>query len=271
MTVTSSSILTAYVNGVSLIGPGFTGWSDSVAILAERKAYQAQTTNLPAPMILPAAERRRSGELVKLTLAVGLEAAESAGEKAANLACVYTSSSGDGKNCHEICKSLASDDRQISPTRFHNSVHNAAAGYWSIATGAKTPISVLCAYDASFGAGLLEAVSQVVADNVSTILIAVDTAYPEPLNHARPIPDAFGIGLVFSPRVNQHSIAKVEISLSDAIASKLHHLELEGLRTAVPAARGLTLLAAIAQGQIATTVLDYLDNQRISVIVTPCK
>lgn len=264
-----SPMLGAYVNGISLIGPGLKSWSESISILAELSAYQPQTTLIPVPMILPANERRRSGELVKLTLAVGLEAAEGAVQDPALLACVYTSSSGDGKNCHEICKTLASDDRQLSPTRFHNSVHNAAAGYWSIATGAKTPISVLCAYDASFGAGLLEAITQVVADNVSTILIAVDTAYPEPLNHVRPIPDALGIAMVFSPTKTEHSIAKLNIQLSSAETSTLSIQQLEMLRTAVPAARGLPLLAAIAQGETKTINLDYFDHQRIAVTVDP--
>lgn len=260
-------MLSAYVNGISIIGPGLSNWSDSASILTDKKVYQSQATQIPMPMILPAAERRRSGELVKLTLAVGLEAAQSAGQDPATLACVYSSSSGDGKNCHEICKTLASDDRQISPTRFHNSVHNAAAGYWSIATGAKTPISVLCAYDASFSAGLLEAVTQVVADNIPTILIAADTAYPEPLNHVRPIPDALGIAMVFSPTKTEHSIAKVDIHLSNAGASTLSIQELESLRKAIPAARGLPLLAAIAQSQTKTINLDYLDQQRIAVTV----
>lgn len=270
MTGNATSTLTAFVNGVSLIGPGLPNWPDSTSILSGKMPYQAQTTVLPAPMILAAAERRRSGQLVKLTLAVGLEAAEAAGEDPATLTCVYTSSSGDGKNCHEICSTLASDDRQISPTRFHNSVHNAAAGYWSIATGARTPISVLCAYDASFSAGLLEAVTQVVADNVSTIMIAADTAYPEPLNHVRPMPDSLGIGIVLSPAKNQHTIAKLQIRLTDAPASKLAHHALDGLRTAIPAARGLPLLTAIAQRETTTTTLDYLDHQRLSVKVTPC-
>jgi hypothetical protein len=266
----SMTYLTAYVNGISLIGPGLINWQESINILAGNSPYVSQPTLIPAPMLLPAAERRRSGELVKLTLAAGIEATQSAGEDPANLACVYTSSSGDGKNCHEICKTLASDDRQISPTRFHNSVHNAAAGYWSIATGAKTPISVLCAYDASFGAGLLEAVTQVVADNVKNILLAVDTSYPEPLNHVRPIPDALGIGMVFSPVQNQHSIVKLQISLTDIAANQMDQSALEVLRATIPAARGLPLLAAIAKRQATTIHLDYLEHLRISVEVTPC-
>jgi len=270
MNQNAKSSLSAYINGISLIGPGLANWPECSKVLSDNMAYQAQPTILPAPMILPAAERRRSGQLVKLTLAVGLEAAQAADEDPANLACVYTSSSGDGKNCHEICSTLASEDRQISPTRFHNSVHNAAAGYWSIATGARTPISVLCAYDASFGAGLLEAVTQVAADQVSTILIAADSAYPGPLHHARPIPDAMGVGIVFSPIKTQQTIAKIKMHLTDAPANPLQHQALEALRLAIPAARCLPLLSAIAQKQTATVTLDYLDHSRIAIELSTC-
>ena len=99
--------------------------------------------------------------MVKLALAAGLEATRQAGADPAQLPAIFTSSGGDGQNCHEICQALASAERQLSPTRFHNSVHNAAAGYWSIATGATPASNALCAYDASFAAGLLEALTQV--------------------------------------------------------------------------------------------------------------
>lgn len=266
----SESTLTAYIDGIGLIGPGLKSWPDSQDFLTGNTTYQMEPTIFPAPMLLAPAERRRSGDLVRLTLAVGLEAAQHAELDAANLTCVYTSSSGDGKNCHEICKTLASDDRQISPTRFHNSVHNAAAGYWSIATGAKTPISVLCAFDASFGAGLLETASQVIADNIPTLLIACDTPYPNPLNGARPMPEAMGVAMVMSPKTSDHTLAKVEIKLTDLRPDHLMHTELERLRTAIPAARSLPLLVAIAQRKSTAVVLDYLEDLGISIEITPC-
>ena len=117
-----------------------TDWPSSQAVLGGSQPYQPRKTVLPPPALLPAAERRRSGAIVKLTLATGLEAIAAAGLDAASLPSVFSASGGDGENCHAICEMLASDDRQISPTRFHNSVHNAAAGYWSIATGAMTSI-----------------------------------------------------------------------------------------------------------------------------------
>lgn len=262
--------LTAYIEGIGLTGPGLSDWPGSQAVLGGSQPYQPQKTILPSPALLPAAERRRSGAIVKLTLATGLEAINAAGLDAASLPSVFSASGGDGENCHAICEMLASSDRQISPTRFHNSVHNTASGYWSIATGAMTASSVLCAFDASFGAGLLEALSQVVADNTRTVLLACDTPYPEPLYSARPIPDAFGIALVLAPERSSRTLAKITVSLTDASADLLDNDALESLRVSIPAARGLPLLRAIALRQDGRVVLDYLGGTRLAVAVTLC-
>jgi hypothetical protein len=262
--------LTAYIEGIGLLGPGFNDWPSSRTLLTGQHPYQTCPTLLSPPLSLPAAERRRSSSLVKLTLAIGLEAVAAAGLDATQLPSVFSASSSDGYNCHEICQMLASDDRQISPTRFHNSVHNAAAGYWSIATGAMTASSVLCAFDASFGAGLLEALTQVIVDNSRSLLLAYDTPYPEPMHSTRPIPDAFGAALVLAPQHSAQALAKISVSLTDAAAERLDEAALEALRVAIPAARSLPLLRRIAQRQAAHVVLDYLDSTRLAVDITPC-
>ncbi len=259
--------LTAYVEGIGLLGPGLTDWPGGQAVLSGLQPYQPRKTVLPPPALLPPAERRRSGAIIKLTLATGLEAIAAAGLDAANLPSVFAASGGDGENCHAICEMLASDDRQISPTRFHNSVHNAAAGYWGIATGAMTASSVLSAFDASFGAGLLEAVTQVVVDDTRVVLLACDTPYPEPLHSTRPIPDAFGIALVLAPQRSAQALARITISLTDANADRLDDAALESLRISIPAARGLPLLRGIALRQDQQVVLDYLDSTRLAVAI----
>jgi hypothetical protein len=262
--------LTAYIEGIGLLGPGLTGWHDSARILAGLAPYNRQATILPAPALLPAAERRRSSSIIKTTLASGLEASSAAGLDPTTLACVYSASGSDGQNCHEICLTLASDDRHISPTRFHNSVHNAAAGYWSIATGAMTPISVLCAYDASFGAGLLEALSQVIVDHTAILLLTSDANYPEPLYSQRPIPDNFATAMVLAPAASARSIAKITVSLTSDPALTMENAELEWLRTNIPSARSLPLLQALAQQRSERVVLDYLPQLQIAVDIALC-
>lgn len=262
--------ISVYIEGIGLLGPGLNDWPSAQAILLGQQTYQPSKTVLPSPVLLPTAERRRSGAVIKLTLAVGLEAIAASGQEAKQVASVFSLSGGDGENCHAICEMLASEDRAISPTRFHNSVHNAAAGYWGIATGAMTNASVLSAFDASFGAGLLEAMAQVVVDDAHTLLLACDTPYPEPLHSTRPIMDALGIALVLAPRRSKYSLAHISVEMTDAFANTLNDSALESLRLGIPAARGLPLLQSIAMQKNARVVLDYLDNCRLAVTVTPC-
>jgi Beta-ketoacyl synthase, N-terminal domain len=262
--------LAAFVDGIGVLGPGLNDWPAARRVLRGEVPWQSAPTTLPTPTCLPSAERRRTGALVKLTLAVGLEATAQAGVDPAALPAVFTSSSGDGPNCHEICQVLASSDRQLSPTRFHNSVHNAAAGYWGIATGATPASNALCAYDASFGAGLLEALTQLAAERTAVLLIAYDAGYPEPLRSVRPVPDAFGVALALAPARGSGSLAHLELTFSEARADRLADAALERLRLAIPAARCLPLLAQLARPSPGRVVLDYLEPRRLALEVSPC-
>ena len=263
--------LRAYIDGVGLIAPGIDDWPAGARVLAGEAPWTPAPTRLPQPDCLPAAERRRSSAVVRLALAAGLEACTRAGADAAQLPAVFTSSGDDGQNCHEICQVLASSDRQLSPTRFHNSVHNAAAGYWGIATGATPASSALCAHDASFAAGLIEALTQLVVQESKVLLVAYDTPYPEPMRRVRQIPDAFGTALLLSATAGAASQARIEASLGAARHEPLPQADLEALRAAVPAARSLPLLALLARGAGGSCVLDYLDTLGLHVRVSPCR
>lgn len=241
-------------------------------MLAGATPYTPRAAVLPTPTALPAAERRRTGAVVRLALAIGFEAASRAGANPADLPTVFSSSGGDGYNCHEICQTLATGDRQLSPTRFHNSVHNAASGYWSIAAGAPTASSVLCAFDATFGAGLLEALTQVVVDRTSVLLVAYDSGYPEPLGAVRPIPDAFGVAMVLAPAApSTTASAIISAVLTDGPAESMPDARLEAMRATIPAARCLPLLSKLARNESGRVVIDYFEAQRIAIEVSPCR
>ena len=261
-----------YVEGIGLLGPGLDGWSASRHVLAGDAAYVAAQTNLRASDMLPPAERRRAGVPIKLALTVGQEAFLQAGRETKTASTVFTSSGGDNDNVHAINGILATAPREVSPTRFHNSVHNAAAGYWCIAAGSHEPSTSLCAHDASFAAGLLESATQVTVDDAVVVLIAYDHPYPEPLNSVRPITAAFGAALILTPRQTDKSFALIEV---DFAAGKIRESEmqdagLEILRRGVPAARGLPLLAALAKGKEAQVSIAYFDENHLDIRVLPC-
>jgi hypothetical protein len=236
--------------GVGLLGPGLPGWAASRALLAGAAAWTSAPTPVPTPARLPPTERRRAGLIIKCAIAVADEACAGAGLDPAMLATVFASSSGDPANCHALCEALAAPDPFVSPTRFTNSVHNASAGYWHIATASRAPSTSLCAFDASFGAGLLEAASQCALGGAPVLLVAVDTPYPEPLHSVRPLPDAFATALVLGPAGTGACVARLALALEPATAAATTPLGgagLEALRAAIPAARALPLLAAAAR------------------------
>jgi hypothetical protein len=273
-TANSAESITVFVEGIGLLGPGISNWAQGSPQLDGSMPYQSGRCVLPLPMALPPAERRRAGTVVKVSLAVGQEAVAASGLQAAVLSSVFTSSSGDAINCHEICSALASRDRLISPTRFHNSVHNASSGYWSISSGSMASSSVLCARDGSFAAGLMEAMVQVAVEQTSVLLVAYDTDYPEPLHSVRSLPDTFGVGLVLSPQRSERSLAQWTLApaacFTDAAADRLDVAALEHLRVSIPAARCLPLLRSVATQSQGPLVLDYLEGLQLAVHVARC-
>jgi hypothetical protein len=259
-----------YIEGIGLCGPGLDGWESSLPVLRGEAAYLPAPTHVVPSPLLPPNERRRAARIVKLALAVGTEAFAAAAREAIDTATVFASSGADGETIHEILDVLASPQRELSPTRFHNSVHNAASGYWSIATGATAASTSLCCYDDSFTAGLLEAAVQATITEQSVALIAYDVEYPPPLNAVRPISAAFAVALVLSPRPVPTAFASIDLALRPGLyAASPAAPALESLRQNTPAARSLPLLEALARRQDFEITLSYLDDMALTLHITP--
>lgn len=239
-----------YLEGIGVLGPGLAGWTAAKPVLAGEAAFVPGEVVLPPIAALPPAERRRTGGTVRLSVAVGLEALAQAGRAACDMATVFASSGGDGDTIHEILTVLATEQREISPTRFHNSVHNAPSGYWALACAATAPSTSLCGFDGSFATGLLDAAVQANIDARPVTLIAYDTPYPEPLRAARRVTGSFGVGLVLSPQDSGRSLATLDITLrhGNASGTVFEDTALDELRRGNPAARSLPLLVALARG-----------------------
>jgi hypothetical protein len=266
------SLAPMFIEGIGLLGPGLPSWPDSQATLRGSAPHQFVPTVLPAPPRLPPAERRRAGAVIRLAMAVAEEAIAHAGADPQTLATVFSSSGGEGSNCHSLCETLASPNPLISPTRFTNSVHNAASGYWHIAVGSRCTSTSLCAYDGSFGAGLIEAATLMHANGEPLLLVAYDLPYPEPLNTVRPLPDNLGVALVLTPAPSDRSIAELRVELLPtrlaAPVDGCGDASLDALRTGMPAGAALPLLQGLARGLAQAPrelVIDYLPHLKLGV------
>lgn len=261
------------VKGLGVIGPGFDNWQKLRAHLALGTPLDVLSPPVFEGRILPATERRRASSTVKLAVDVAQQAVQQSTLRAEDMAMVFASSNGDTVTIHHICESLANQTCFVSPTRFHNSVHNAPAGYWSIATESRQPTNSLSAGQDSFAAGLLEATIQCLTEQTPVLLSVFDTPFPPPLQQKAPGCHAFGLAMVLDTHPGA-SLARLTLSLVAPIADQptptpMDEASWETLRTDSSAARSLPLLAAIAARGSPTVHLGYTEDWLLNITVDP--
>ncbi|BCA55720.1 hypothetical protein W02_28600 [Nitrospira sp. KM1] len=258
-----------YVQSVGLMGPGLNGWVSTQPILTGSAPYRFGDTPRVVPSILPATERRRSSDAVRLAIAAAEEALRGSEITGNETATVFASSDGDGYITHQICEALTTREKEISPTSFHNSVYNAPAGYWSIAIGSRLGSTSLCAFDGSFVAGLLEAAAQTCVDHRPVMLIASDLPFPFPLYALRPIEHAFSVAILMTPDAGRGALMQWQIQIGAREPATSDPAGLPAGLYRNPAARCLPLLRTLACRSTETVVLDYLDNNSVTVSCQP--
>jgi hypothetical protein len=253
------------LTGIGIAAPGLRDWPAARAVLAGAAPYVRAPLEARVPEALPAAERRRAGAVTRLAVAVAQEAA--AHTDGATLATVFASADGDGETVHQICTSLATPAPEISPTRFHNSVQNAASGYWSIAMQSHAPTTTLNGLDGVLAAALLEAAVQVATESRELLVVAYDLPVPAPLHALHPVDEGAGVALALAPEGAPRRLATLEITLGTGAETRMAAPALETLRRANPALRALPLLRAVASGERAAVALPRDDGGALLVTV----
>ena len=258
-----------FLEAIGMVAPGLPSWRDAVPVLRGEAAYVATPVASYAPERLPPNERRRATPTVRAAFQSADDAMRSTSIAASELATVFASSDADLAVAHRICAGVAATPPVVSPTDFHNSVHNAAAGYWSIAVRAQGPSTALSAYDYSFASGLAEAHGMVLIDQRDTLLVAFDVPAPEPMLAKRRIGAHVAVALILTRNQTQNSLAALYCERTRSVESVLSDAALEMLRLTNPAARALPLLIAVAHRHPAELVLPWNSNAGLSVRVRP--
>jgi hypothetical protein len=246
------------IEGVGLYAPGLPNWLTARDALSGAHAGIDDAMTAPAPSLLAANERRRAPESVLLALAVAEQACAMAQRDPRELPNVFASSYGDLAINDYLCAVLARAPLELSPTKFHNSVHNAPAGYWSIATRCMATSSALSAGAATFAAGLFEAALLAHSEATPVLFAACDVAACGPLADVIPARIPFGVAFVLAPgampSITLAQVARLRLTLADAVAAELAPLpaHLHALQVANPIAASLPVLVALARRTAAT-------------------
>lgn len=249
----------ALVAGIGVWGPGFSNLEQLQIALTSREPILPDDV-VPKPERIASRERRRAPLMVKLAIEVADQAFRMADLDPGNSQSVFSSGIGDADITDYMCRILAGPDKMLSPTKFHNSVHNAAAGYWSISTACAKPATFISSMHNSFSLALVEAMVQVTADEVPVLLVVSDLAMPEPMRDIHAIERMFGAAFVLAPMSPDRPGSPFERSVSlsltpteknhtpwPAMNPSLDNGALATLYSVSPAARSLCFLEALCQ------------------------
>ena len=267
---------TIYIESASICGPGIPDWitfqsafqGQAQGIMQNNKAIDLSNgAVIPPAMILPPNERRRTTKTIKLALHCMQQILPSdANTITAPMASVFASCSGDIDLVQSICIALSTAEKSISPIQFHNSVHNAAAGYWSIGSKYMQETTSISAANGTFVAALMEAASQINESNQTIAVCCYDISSQPPLDLKRPIKYDFGCAFILAPEQTTQSMARLSFQLSSGNEiTQMKWPDLETLRTDNPAAIALPLLLTLACGHDANLTLPYLPDLNMNL------
>lgn len=264
-------MISAYLQSIGVVAPGIADWPMCREILTGRQDYQPAPIPRFNPETLPANARRRITPTIRIAMQAATEAMRESTLAAASIATVFATGNGDLDISDRICNALTLPERPVSPTDFHNSVHNAPAGYWSIGSHCRQPSTSLSAGDASFAAGLLEGITQALSDRHPVMLVAYDQPPPQALANTHTSTLPFAAALLLTRQQGENSLARLTLAPAEQTASScLQCTALDAVHLGSPAARALPLLELHARGATAQCILPYLDTHGLVVDYAPC-
>jgi hypothetical protein len=232
-----------HLAGIGILAPGIADRSALEALL-DGGTIGADLPR-PEPASLSARERRRAPTTVSWSLAAAEAACADAGIAPSQTQAVFASGMGDLELVNSICTALADDAATMSPTQFHNSVHNAPAGYWTIGAKATADATALSAYRDSAGAALIEVAGRAASDARPIVLLSYDIPGPPPITDFWDTRHAFAAALVLTRKASAKSIGLlIEPGVAAQPAPALP-ASLQALVDDNPAARILKLLALL--------------------------
>lgn len=237
-------------------GPWFADQQAFVALLGQHAGNEPPpelgepTATPPKPELIPRNERRRAPLSVRLAVEVASQAMADSGLNGADIASVFAFGQGDTDITDYMCSVLATEEKMLSPTKFHNSVHNAASGYWTISSVCQQASNSISAFDQSVPLGLLEAVSQVCFEDRPVLLSCYDIA-PQPILQfplfaQHPFACAFLLVPESQGRAGDASL-EIEPGAGQYDWGPMSIAALDNLYKTNPAARCLPLAVALAQ------------------------
>ncbi|MHC1480674.1 beta-ketoacyl synthase chain length factor [Frateuria aurantia] len=204
------------IEGVGVWAAGLSDYRQLQTLGSDARPSGTAAPARPPALTLSANERRRAPEGVLLAVEVADQAIRMSGRAADELLSVFSSCRGDQAITDYMCRTLAEDPLSLSPTKFHNSVHNAPAGYWAIANGAMGASSAISTESAWSGLGLLDAMTLAMSEQQPVLWVCSETRGSGPLLQLSGYTSGMACALVLAPAVAGHGGPRLNARLVTA-------------------------------------------------------
>lgn len=261
------------IQSIGVAGSGFSNWDHAKEVLSQEKEFNPNQPEQYKISILKPNEARRTSTAIKIALQSAEETLSRSSFHADQLFSVFVSSDGDPNILQSICQELATEDKFVSPTQFHNSVHNAPAGYWSIGHQSTKGINSISCGDCSMSGALIEANSLLKMGESAVLIVCFDIKSPSPLDSARHMKYSMATSMIVTEQPNADSLFSVELLLEEIGKSQITKMadpKLEELRGDSPASMSLPLLKALSDQNPSELTLPYSSSKSLHLKLSPC-
>ena len=165
-----------FVKGFGLWSLGF---CDVMAWLTQNRD---STVLKPEARLLKGALKRRSSNVTRMAVEAYSQAANDAGCSPKTAHSVWATAHGEHETALRLFETMHEGEGKVSPTNFHNSVHNSPSGYASISAKNTAPSTTLTGGSELVAAALIEASCMARSFNNDTILVFADEALKPPFD-----------------------------------------------------------------------------------------
>jgi hypothetical protein len=169
----------------------------------------------PPAKLLHSRLRRRTSTLTRAAVTALESAIESSVSSLDRMRFVLVSSFGEIATTVELLEQLAVPEGPVSPTKFHNSVHNTATGYMSIASGNHREATAIAGGPHNLDVGLLEALAGLADVGGDVVLLFAEELLPAPFERGDADP-TFAVALHLSSEARSPGLG-IELRLSNRL------------------------------------------------------
>lgn len=209
--------LRAQLRGVGMWTPAHASFDAWVAAGMPRDLHVSEGEwPRPPAALLHSRLRRRTSTLTRATVTALEAALDHGGAAIDEVRFVLVSSFGEIETTVALLEQLGDPEGPVSPTKFHNSVHNTATGYLSIASGNHREATALAGGPHNLEIGVLEALTGLAQTGGDVALIFAEELLPAPFSRGDADP-SFAVALYLSaqrPGPEQPRSLDVELCLT---------------------------------------------------------